>query len=61
MTTVRLRRRNPEVMPAMKSYKFQALVTMYADGDPRAELGPAPRRTAAQAGTRAAHADRPPP
>lgn len=30
----------------MKHYKFQALVTVYAenDGDPCAKLGPAPRR-----------------
>jgi hypothetical protein len=28
----------------MKSYTFQALVTMYADGGPGAKLGPAPRR-----------------
>lgn len=31
-------------MLTVKSYKFQALVTMYADGDPCAQLGPAPRR-----------------
>ena len=28
----------------MKQYKFQALVTLYGDGDPCAQLGSAPRR-----------------
>lgn len=28
----------------MKRYTFQALVTLYGDGSPRAGLGPSPRR-----------------